>query len=273
MPRQAPNPKRPRPRTEATRSAPASRLETTSRLAATAEAYLLERMRKAVEPLFASVIEQAVEDVRRRVRERTQSAKPPRRESAEAKSSTTREARAAKRINPWPKAVPKDVPPLTPLKPRVRPWPKAVPAKEEAPASAERARARTAPTRRTSLKPKRAATPPETPAASWEQDDDEVIVHEPTALLAAVREVPEPPPKVDRPAPSASSERMAGVIKWFDSTRGYGFIATGQGPDHFVHYTGLEQGMPRDPTPGMPVTYELGTGRTGIQAVRVRPAS
>lgn len=35
------------------------------------------------------------------------------------------------------------------------------------------------------------------------------------------------------------AERETGTIKWFNSTKGYGFITRDQGGDIFVHYTSI----------------------------------
>ena len=35
---------------------------------------------------------------------------------------------------------------------------------------------------------------------------------------------------------------MEGTVKWFDRKKGYGFIASEDGEDYFVHYTSLPKG-------------------------------
>ncbi len=35
------------------------------------------------------------------------------------------------------------------------------------------------------------------------------------------------------------SERLTGVVKWFNSQKGYGFIQPETGPDVFVHYSSI----------------------------------
>jgi CspA family cold shock protein len=36
------------------------------------------------------------------------------------------------------------------------------------------------------------------------------------------------------------SERITGTIKWFNTTKGYGFITREGGPDVFVHYSAIQ---------------------------------
>jgi CspA family cold shock protein len=58
-----------------------------------------------------------------------------------------------------------------------------------------------------------------------------------------------------------------GTVKWFNSTKGYGFIQPDAGgPDVFVHISAVEKAGLSTLTEGASVSYELFTGRTGKTA-------
>jgi CspA family cold shock protein len=55
-----------------------------------------------------------------------------------------------------------------------------------------------------------------------------------------------------------------GTVKWFNATKGYGFIAPEQGgPDVFVHISAVEQAGLSGLSDGERVSYELEQGRQG----------
>jgi CspA family cold shock protein len=63
-----------------------------------------------------------------------------------------------------------------------------------------------------------------------------------------------------------------GTIKFFDTRRGFGFIDRGTGDDLFVHHSALDVAGHRLRA-GQWVEFELGDGRKGEEARRVRIAS
>lgn len=64
----------------------------------------------------------------------------------------------------------------------------------------------------------------------------------------------------DRPMPT-------GTVKWFNTTKGFGFIAPdGGGQDVFVHISALERSGMTDLPENTKVSYELRTGRDGRQS-------
>ena len=55
-----------------------------------------------------------------------------------------------------------------------------------------------------------------------------------------------------------------GTVKWFNTTKGYGFIKPDAGgPDVFVHISAVEKAGYAGLAEGAKVSYELATGRTG----------
>ena len=62
-----------------------------------------------------------------------------------------------------------------------------------------------------------------------------------------------------------------GTVKWFNGTKGYGFIEQADGSkDVFVHVNELAAGV-SSLAEGQAVEYEVEEGRKGPQAVNVRP--
>ena len=58
-----------------------------------------------------------------------------------------------------------------------------------------------------------------------------------------------------------------GTVKWFNHTKGYGFIEPeGGGADAFVHISAVERSGIAELVEGQRVQYELATGRNGKQA-------
>jgi CspA family cold shock protein len=65
------------------------------------------------------------------------------------------------------------------------------------------------------------------------------------------------------------SERIQGTVKWFNATKGYGFIAREGGEDVFVHYSAIESEGFRSLTEGQKVEFSVETGPKGLQATKV----
>lgn len=63
------------------------------------------------------------------------------------------------------------------------------------------------------------------------------------------------------------SDRVTGVVKWFNSSKGFGFISNEDGQDVFVHYTGIRDvGGFRSLEEGQRVEFTIEEGKKGPQA-------
>ncbi|MCG6908113.1 MAG: cold shock domain-containing protein [Desulfobacteraceae bacterium] len=60
-----------------------------------------------------------------------------------------------------------------------------------------------------------------------------------------------------------------GVVKWFNDSKGYGFIEQENGPDVFVHHTGINATGFKSLKEGDRVTFEITEGQKGPAAVNV----
>ncbi len=68
------------------------------------------------------------------------------------------------------------------------------------------------------------------------------------------------------------SERETGTVKWFNNTKGYGFIARDQGDDVFVHFRSISGEGYRSLQEGQRVEFAVTQGQKGLQAVDVSAA-
>ena len=62
---------------------------------------------------------------------------------------------------------------------------------------------------------------------------------------------------------------MEGVVKWFNNSKGYGFIERANGPDVFVHYSAIAGSGYRTLQEGDRVTFDIVQGPKGPQADNV----
>ena len=65
------------------------------------------------------------------------------------------------------------------------------------------------------------------------------------------------------------SERVLGTVKWFNSSKGYGFIEREEGDDVFVHYSAIEGEGFRNLEEGQRVEFTIEQGAKGPQAAQV----
>lgn len=63
------------------------------------------------------------------------------------------------------------------------------------------------------------------------------------------------------------ADRVTGVVKWFNATKGFGFISSEEGTDVFVHYSSIrDTGGFRSLEEGQEVEFTLGHGEKGPHA-------
>lgn len=60
-----------------------------------------------------------------------------------------------------------------------------------------------------------------------------------------------------------------GIVKWFNSEKGYGFIECDNGDDVFVHFTGIQGDGFRSLQEGAAVSFDIIDGNRGPQAANV----
>ncbi len=63
-----------------------------------------------------------------------------------------------------------------------------------------------------------------------------------------------------------------GTVKWFNSEKGFGFIAPADGgKDIFVHYSDIQGSGFKTLEEDQAVEFEIGESQKGLQALEVRP--
>jgi len=78
-----------------------------------------------------------------------------------------------------------------------------------------------------------------------------------------------PPGEISR-CPSGRSKEVQGTVKWFNNSKGYGFIGRDDGPDVFVHYSAILGDGYRSLQEGDTVEFEIVQGPKGPQAANVQ---
>jgi CspA family cold shock protein len=72
---------------------------------------------------------------------------------------------------------------------------------------------------------------------------------------------------------SKMAERFVGTVKWFNATKGYGFIGRDGGDDVFVHFTAIQTDGYRKLEAEQKVEFSVEEGPKGLQAANVVPLS
>jgi CspA family cold shock protein len=65
------------------------------------------------------------------------------------------------------------------------------------------------------------------------------------------------------------NERVTGTVKWFNASKGYGFIERQGGPDVFVHFSAIQSEGYRTLQEGQKVEFSIEKGPKGLQAAKV----
>ena len=61
-----------------------------------------------------------------------------------------------------------------------------------------------------------------------------------------------------------------GTVKFFNAQKGFGFISREGGADVFVHFSNIDGSGYRQLEEGQTVEFEIGQGRKGDEALKVR---
>jgi cold shock protein len=90
-----------------------------------------------------------------------------------------------------------------------------------------------------------------------------------------------PRPRLGRPTDAGTAGRphrprkegtpvATGTVKWFSPEKGFGFITQNEGPDVFVHFSGITGEGYKNLEEGQSVEFDIVEGQKGPQAQNVR---
>ena len=67
------------------------------------------------------------------------------------------------------------------------------------------------------------------------------------------------------------SDTVTGTVKWFNETKGYGFISQESGPDVFAHFSAIQGSGFKTLQEGQKVQFVVTEGQKGLQAENIQP--
>ncbi|RUO28095.1 cold-shock protein [Aliidiomarina sedimenti] len=67
------------------------------------------------------------------------------------------------------------------------------------------------------------------------------------------------------------SDVITGTVKWFNESKGFGFLEREDGPDVFVHFSAINADGFRSLAEGQKVSFTVTQGQKGPQAENVTP--
>lgn len=67
------------------------------------------------------------------------------------------------------------------------------------------------------------------------------------------------------------SDKVTGTVKWFNETKGFGFIAQESGPDVFAHFSAISGSGFKTLAEGQKVEFKITKGQKGPQAEDIVP--
>jgi CspA family cold shock protein len=62
---------------------------------------------------------------------------------------------------------------------------------------------------------------------------------------------------------------MKGIVKWFNESKGFGFITREDGVDVFVHYSAIQDSSFKTLSEGQAVSFDVEDGPKGPKAINV----
>jgi CspA family cold shock protein len=65
--------------------------------------------------------------------------------------------------------------------------------------------------------------------------------------------------------------RTTGTVKWFNESKGFGFIAQDNGPDVFAHFKAIKGTGFKTLKEGQKVEFSVSQGQKGLQADEITP--